>query len=599
MPVTAVGSLLELNNILERSDANRLIIVDFFAHWCGPCRIVSPAFEQMSAEFGNATFLKVNVDEARDIAARYAISAMPTFVFIKNGRQVESVRGANVSAIRAAIEKHYSSTPANPNSASDAEKRFLERFVSSANLKNYYTDEVFKALARSVVPEEELVRKATDQDGKVSEIELLRNLLEWFKTDFFSWFDKPTCEKCSLKAKTALSGTPTKAESDGGAARVEVYSCDGCDAEMRFPRYNDPAKLLQTRTGRCGEWANCFALILSAMGLECRYVYDTTDHVWNEVYLKDEHRWIHVDPCENTLDRPLLYTKGWKKRLTYCIAFGNDHVADVTWRYVYDAKRTNELRTEVRQKVLENFLAKLNARQMDGQSEERKKELAVRRTVELLEMMTADARNLKIGWEKLGDDFGGRTTGSEEWRRARGEMGSSATPAVLGAPIKLALEGGNYAEFGYDVNADTYSQEPAQGFRAAAFSSDNVMRKVEDDWNQVYLCRIDGEKPAEISWHFDLESLGKELEKVEIHVNGIAKFENGRAMAMACLGDTCNLISPKTGVLVLEHPTAGILKISANMSGGEGRNAFQHAQIFRTNRTTVPIESLVVKVWTK
>ena len=57
-----------------------------------------------------------------------------------------------------------------------------------------------------------------------------------------------------------------------------------CNGYTRFVRYNDPGKLLQTRTGRCGEWANCFTLCCRAMGYDARYVYDVTDHVWTEVY---------------------------------------------------------------------------------------------------------------------------------------------------------------------------------------------------------------------------------------------------------------------------------------------------------------------------
>jgi peptide-N4-(N-acetyl-beta-glucosaminyl)asparagine amidase len=75
----------------------------------------------------------------------------------------------------------------------------------------------------------------------------------------------------------------------------------------RFARYNDPSILLQTRRGRCGEWANCFVLCCRALGLDARYILDFTDHVWAEYYSAQLGRWVHLDPCEAAYDQPLLY----------------------------------------------------------------------------------------------------------------------------------------------------------------------------------------------------------------------------------------------------------------------------------------------------
>ncbi|KAK4624736.1 Thioredoxin-like protein [Fulvia fulva] len=82
------------------------VVVDFYADWCGPCKQISPIFEQLAAQEakpGRLAFVKVNVDNQRDVAATYGISAMPTFLVLKGTKVVETVRGANPNALRSAI----------------------------------------------------------------------------------------------------------------------------------------------------------------------------------------------------------------------------------------------------------------------------------------------------------------------------------------------------------------------------------------------------------------------------------------------------------------------------------------------------------------
>lgn len=76
-------------------DSNQLALVDFWAEWCGPCRMVGPIVDELSKEYeGKAIIGKVNVDQQRDIAANYGISSIPTILFIKGGQIVDKQVGA-------------------------------------------------------------------------------------------------------------------------------------------------------------------------------------------------------------------------------------------------------------------------------------------------------------------------------------------------------------------------------------------------------------------------------------------------------------------------------------------------------------------------
>ena len=76
----------EFNNEVK----DGVVIVDFFADWCGPCKMLAPIFEEVGNEMeGKAKFIKVNVDEARDIADKFRISTIPTMIVLKNGEKKE------------------------------------------------------------------------------------------------------------------------------------------------------------------------------------------------------------------------------------------------------------------------------------------------------------------------------------------------------------------------------------------------------------------------------------------------------------------------------------------------------------------------------
>lgn len=79
-----------------------------YADWCGPCKMIAPAFESLSTKYskpGKITFCKVNVDNQQPIAQAHGVRAMPTFLIFKNGSVIETIQGANPPALTAAVEK--------------------------------------------------------------------------------------------------------------------------------------------------------------------------------------------------------------------------------------------------------------------------------------------------------------------------------------------------------------------------------------------------------------------------------------------------------------------------------------------------------------
>ncbi|CCX16789.1 thioredoxin TrxA [Pyronema domesticum] len=96
----------EFKTKVQTAGTGRLAVVDFFATWCGPCKVIAPQLEKMSEEFKDVDFYKLDVDENAAVAGELAVRAMPTFMFFKDGQKLDEVIGANIKAVRSAIEKH-------------------------------------------------------------------------------------------------------------------------------------------------------------------------------------------------------------------------------------------------------------------------------------------------------------------------------------------------------------------------------------------------------------------------------------------------------------------------------------------------------------
>ena len=78
----------------EVENKNGVVLVDFFATWCGPCKMLAPVFEQAGEEMKNdATFLKVDIDQSLEIAQKFRITTVPTMMIFKDGKPVETLVG--------------------------------------------------------------------------------------------------------------------------------------------------------------------------------------------------------------------------------------------------------------------------------------------------------------------------------------------------------------------------------------------------------------------------------------------------------------------------------------------------------------------------
>ncbi|KAG8468231.1 hypothetical protein KFE25_013314 [Diacronema lutheri] len=505
-------------------------------------------------------------------------------------------------------------------------------------------DAALRAEARAVVPVATLRERhaAVPHDGDDEHDGLVRQLLAWFKFEFFRWVNQPPCDACGGATRSVGSAPPTADDLAGGAHRVELYACTRCGSHVRFPRYNSARRLLVTRRGRCGEWANAFTLLCRALGVCARYVHDVTDHVWTEVWSARRNRWLHADPCENVLDGPLLYSVGWRKQLSHVLAFAPGEAVDVTNRYVTadgGAAALARRRATVTEAYLAARLALLDTERRAALPAAERRARDARRTPDARELAAPAVRAAPTAVEGRG-----RQTGSVEWRAARGELGDGGAAAGAGSgdggePCAVPTVGPSHEwlarlpagragewRLRYSAARDAYveggpegpplaSAPPTlRGWRAGAASADNVRRAVENDWNMVYLARDDdatGATRGAVEWRVVAERGarivgGSALLAHSLHAEGAAvrwRLSRDDGVSWRTLGAPRDAAVDLTRALAAAdargarshaEPRDGCrtLRLRAELGGG----TWQSAQLFRQSRTQLHVFHLDLRL---
>lgn len=120
MPVQQVQSDEEFGPVVNGA-GGKLVVIDFYADWCGPCKAIAPYFEELSNTYTDAVFVKVNTQTCDKIAESFRVKGIPYFVLMRKGTMVDTLTGANRDELKAKIEKALSSAGDESSSSSSKE----------------------------------------------------------------------------------------------------------------------------------------------------------------------------------------------------------------------------------------------------------------------------------------------------------------------------------------------------------------------------------------------------------------------------------------------------------------------------------------------
>ncbi|KYN08531.1 Peptide-N(4)-(N-acetyl-beta-glucosaminyl)asparagine amidase [Cyphomyrmex costatus] len=550
--------------------------------------------------------------------------------YVEDGERIFLPRNASLLKLQSLSRLLCTAKESSPiiddiDKSSTVQKTFFNRIVGHFHDVLYYEDPNLQEKAKRIVPVVQLeiatmtkIRdlqksfKLENAEATSSQFEaeliakdlFLIELLRWFKYEFFEWINNPKCTTCSTECtyENVIQSTNYP-----NCSRIELYRCQKCNIVVEFPRYTHPEPLLTLRRGRCGEWANVFTLLCRSLGYDARFICDETDHVWTEIWSASNKRWIHVDPCENTIDKPLMYEKGWHKKLTYIIAYSRDEVQDVTWRYTRDQETVMKRRRICTEQSLIHLLQMLTHQRQNsvGYSNTRREYVVKRKLLELVDMLYIP--NLQKNSDE--EVYEGRTSGSLIWRLARGEITQTDTEKSY---IWDISKYGETFELRYNIIKDLYYvmrkngtilKEKSGWLEGMNAMEGGVFRKVENDWKMVYLARSQQAKRGSVKWTFEIPNSKLCLEtltlkaKSDVFQNAIvswkieAIFDDNKAVTISV--PNCNNFHTE------EVRKAVRINIVVMLSGGQGQHAWQHAQLFRQSLDNIEEPSMIISIQLK
>ncbi|KAG9313865.1 thioredoxin-like protein [Chiua virens] len=105
MAVTTIESLSQFKEIIA---GDEVALIDFYADWCGPCKMISPLFAKSAEEYQQVKFYKVDIDKVPDVAEEVGVRSIPLFHAWKNDKKIGELLGANVGALKDLVQKGVS-----------------------------------------------------------------------------------------------------------------------------------------------------------------------------------------------------------------------------------------------------------------------------------------------------------------------------------------------------------------------------------------------------------------------------------------------------------------------------------------------------------